>query len=397
MSSKFWHRVVGCACAVLVAGGIAACGSSSKSSTSSASAPASGTSSATSSASSGTGTTSGGSSSAAATVKADMKLPTGINITTPLKSKPATGKTIVFLRCSQPVCAGFEQGLTPAAKALGWTLKSVPFQPTPEASNQALLLAVQQHPDGIFMTGLDAATIQGGLAAAQKAHIPVVDGYDLNPAKPPIIANVANGPSGNTFSPTAIANDIAADNNCSGDTALFTIPTYPILTYGTATIKAELTKLCPDMKITVVDAQATDVGTKLPAQVTSELQSNPNIKYAAFAFGDMTLGVSAALKAAGISAKLFGYGAAEPTNVQNIAAGTEDGEGAYGIPYGGYRAMDAFARNFEGMSTAIDTSAKNPGTLYTPDNAKTVTGWSNMAVAPNMPQLFYKLWHVSGS
>jgi ribose transport system substrate-binding protein len=325
-----------------------------------------------------------------------MKLPTGINITTPLKSKPATGKTIIFLRCSQPVCAGFEQGLTPAAKALGWTLKSVPFQPTPEASNQALLLAVQQHPAGIFETGLDAATIQGGLAAAKSAHIPVVAGYDLNPVKAPIIANVANGPSGNSFSPKAIANDIAADNNCSGDTALFSIPTYPILVYGTATIKAELAKLCPDMKVSVIQAQATDVGTKLPAQVTSELQSNPNIKYAAFAFGDMTLGVSAALKAAGISAKLFGYGAAEPTNVQNIAAGTEDGEGAYGIPYGGFRAMDAFARDFEGMSTAIDTSALNPGTLYTPDNAKNVTGWSNMAVAPNMPQLFYKLWHVSG-
>jgi ribose transport system substrate-binding protein len=325
-----------------------------------------------------------------------MKLPTGINITTPLKSKPPTGKTIIFLRCSQPVCAGFEQGLTPAAKALGWNLKSVPFQPTPEAENQALLLAVQQHPSGIFMTGLDAATIQGGLAAALKAHIPVVDGYTLNPAKPPIIANVANGPSGNSFSPTAIANDIAADNNCSGDTALFSIPTYPILVYGTATIKAQLTKLCPKMKITTIQAQATDVGTKLPGEVTSELQSNPNIKYAAFAFGDMTLGVSAALKAAGISAKLFGYGAAEPTNVQNIAAGTEDGEGGYGIPYGGYRAMDALARYFEGMSTAIDTSAPNPGTLYTPANAKTVTGWSNMAVAPNMPQLFYKLWHVSG-
>jgi ribose transport system substrate-binding protein len=396
MRSTFWHRVVGCACAVLVAGGIAACGSSSKSSTSSASGGGAATSSATSSASSGTGTTGGGSSSAAAAVKTYMKVPTGINITTPLKSKPPAGKTIIFLRCSQPVCAGFEQGLTPAAKALGWTLKSVPFQPTPEASNQALLLAVQQHPSGIFMTGLDAATIQGGLAAAQKAHIPVVDGYTLNPAKPPIIANVANGPSGNSFSPKAIANYIAADNKCSGDTALFSIPTYPILVYGTATIKAELAKLCPDMKVTTVQAQATDVGTKLPAEVVSELQSNPNIKYAAFAFGDMTLGVSAALKAAGVSAKLYGYGAAEPTNVQNIAAGTEDGEGGYGIPYGGYRAMDAFARDFEGMSTAIDTSAPNPGTLYTPANAKTVTGWSNMAVAPNMPQQFYKLWHVGG-
>ncbi len=325
-----------------------------------------------------------------------MKTPTSINITTPLKSKPPTGKTITFLRCSQPVCAGFEQGLTPAAKALGWTLKNIAFQPTPEAENQAMTLAVQGHPSGIFMTGLSAAAIASGLQAAKAAHIPVVDGYTTNPAVAPIIANVANGPSGNSFSPTAIANYIASDNGCKGDTALFTINTYPILVYGTSVIKAALAKLCPSMKVSVIDAQATDVGTKLPSEVVSELQANPSIKYAGFAFGDMTLGVSAALKAAGISAKLYGYGAAEPDNIENVAAGTEDGEAGYGIPYGGYRAMDAFARYFEGMPTTIDTSALNPGQLFTPANAKGVTSWSKLAVAPNMPQQFYKLWHVSG-
>jgi ribose transport system substrate-binding protein len=325
-----------------------------------------------------------------------MKSPTSINVTIPLKSKPPTGKTITFLRCSQPVCAGFEQGLTPAAKALGWTVKNIGFQPTPEASNQALTLAVQGHPSGIFMTGLDKAAIASGLAAAKAAHIPVVDGYTVNPAVAPIIANVANGPSGNSFSPTAIANYIAADNGCSGDTAVFTINTYPILVFGTATIKAALAKLCPSMKVSEIDAQATDVGTKLPSEVVSELQSNPNIKYAAFAFGDMTLGVPAAMKAAGVSAKLFGYGAAEPPNIENVASGAETAEGGYGIPYGGYRAMDAFARYFEGMPTTIDTSALNPGQLFTSANAKGVTSWSNLAVAPDMPQQWYKLWHVSG-
>lgn len=394
MSNKLWQRAAGCACAVLIAGGIAACGGSSSKTTSS---PASGGSTGTST-SSGTGTSGSGSSSgAAAAVTAALKRPTSINISTPLKKKPPTGKTIIFLRCSQPVCAGFEQGLAPAAKALGWKLANVGFQPTPEAEVQAIDNAVSQHPDGIFMTGLARSAIQSGLAKAQAAHIPMVDGYTTNAATPPIIANVANGPSGNSANPKSVANYIAAQNNCSGNTAVFNIPNYPILTFGTQVMTSTLKKLCPKMQVTVHNAQATDVGTSLPGQIVSVLQRDPSIKYVAYAFGDMALGVPQAMKAAGVTADLLGFGAGEPTNVENVAKGEETAETGTGIPYGGYRAMDAFARYFEGMSTKIDTSAINPGQLFDKTNASGVTSWSQVATAPDMPQQFYKLWHVSGS
>jgi ribose transport system substrate-binding protein len=401
MSSKLWHRVIGCACAALIAGGIAACGSSSSKSSSTSS----GGGGSSTSASTGTGTSGGGSSTsgggsssgAAATVTAALKRPTSINITTPLKSKPPTGKKIIFLRCSQPVCAGFEQGLAPAAKALGWTLTNVGFQPTPEAEVQAIDNAVSQHPAGIFMTGLARSAIESGLKQAQAAHIPVVDGYTTNAAAAPIIANVANGPSGNSSGPKDIANYIANINNCSGNTAVFNIPTYPILNFGTTVMTGTLKKLCPKMTITVHNAQATDVGTSLPSQIVSVLQRDPSIKYVAYSFGDMALGVPQAMKAAGVSADLLGFGAGEPTNVENVAKGEETAESGYGIPYGGYRAMDAFARYFEGMSTKIDTTAINPGQLFDKTNASGVNSWTDVAVAPNMPQQFYKLWHVSGS
>lgn len=378
MSSKLWQRAWMCACATMAAGAIAACGSSGKSN----------------SGSSGGGSgSSSGNSAAAKAVAAAEKRPTTIGIKIPLKHKPPTGKTIDFLRCSQPVCAGYEQGLQPAAKALGWRVNSIPFQPTPEAQVAAIQQAVRQHPDGIYMTGLDRATIASALAQAQAAHIPVVDGYTVNAVKPPIIANVADGPR-NRFAPKAMANFVAADNGCGGDTDVFNIKTYPILNYSTHTFIPTLKKLCPNMKVSEVDVQATDVGTKIPADVTGELQRNPNVKYVAFAFGDMALGVPAAMKAAGVDAKVVAFGAGEPGNVENVAKGQENAETAYGIPYGAWRAMDAFARDFEGMSVKTDTTAPNPGQLFAKSNAGPVTGWGNMAVATDMPQQFMKLWHL---
>ena len=389
MSSTKWQRVVACACMALAAVFIAACGSSSKSSSSgTTSAAAAGTSS-TSGSSSGS---SGGSAGASATA-ADEKTPSTIGITVPLKSKPPTGKVIDFLRCSQPVCAGYLQGLTPAAKALGWTLKSVTFQPTPEAEVAAIEQAVRTKPAGIYVTGLDQAVIASALAQAKAAKVPVVDGYDLNTVTPPIIANVANG-TANNFAPQAAADYIASDSKCSGDTAVYNIKTYPILDYTTKRLIPALKKLCPSMKVTEVDVQATDVGTKIPSEVTSTLQQNPNTKYVAFAFGDMALGVPAAMKSAGVNAKIVGFGAGGPTNVQNVAGGSEAAETAYGITYGAWRAMDAFARYDEGMSVKIDTTAPNPGELFVKSNAGSVKGWTTMAVAPDMPQQFEKLWHL---
>jgi hypothetical protein len=126
----------------------------------------------------------------AAAIRKLEKSPTSIAISTPLPRKPPTGKHIIFLDCSQPTCPPFLLGLKPAAAALGWTVSNISFQPTPEAEVAALGAAIQQKPDGIFVTGLARAVIQSALSQAQAAHIPVVDGYTTNAVKAQIIARV---------------------------------------------------------------------------------------------------------------------------------------------------------------------------------------------------------------
>jgi ribose transport system substrate-binding protein len=377
------HRGIWCVAAALTAIVIAGCGSSSSSSTSSSG--------------SSTSASSGSSSNpqlaeAKKLAAAGQKAPSSIVVDKPLSKKPPAGKRIIFLRCSQPVCQGFQQGLAPAAKALGWNMKYQPFESTPEGIQSAMTAAIKARPDGIFETGIDYAILKSVLPAAQKAGIPIVSGYEPTAPSPPIIANVADGPR-NQLAPKLAADWIAADSNGKAHVAVFSIKVFPILTYTTKAFTAELKRVCPDCSVKEIDQQVTDVGTKIPANAVSNLQRDPKLDYLAFAFGDMSNGVPAALKAAGLNAKIIGYGAGSPSNLANVAKGIEAAETAYSIPYGGWRALDAFARKFVGDDPSIDTTSVNPGQIFTKANAPSGTSW-DYSVAPDYQAEFKKLWHV---
>src|SRR5579871_6243805 len=154
---------------------------------------------------------------AKAYIKSISGTPKSIDITTPLKKKPPKGKTIVFLVCSQPVCQGFQDGLNPAAKALGWKMKYIAFPPTAAGEVAAFNQAISLHPDAIASTGLLRATIEAPYKTAQADHIPIATGYATDAPAPPVIANVADGPHGNAPTPKAIADYIAVKSNCKAD------------------------------------------------------------------------------------------------------------------------------------------------------------------------------------
>src|SRR5439155_630513 len=96
------------------------------------------------------------------------------------------------------------------------------------------------------------------------------------------------------------------------------VAAYPILGEFVKGFKAAMTAWCPSCKVTDVDQQATDVGTKTPQSVVSTFQRDPKLGYAIFSFGDLTIGVDAALKSAGLS------------KVKGIAGTTEVVTGAAG-------------------------------------------------------------------
>lgn len=110
----------------------------------------------------------------------------------PDKSSPsiAKNKKILIIDCTAKGlgCVLQGEGAAQAAKALGWTSKTVDGQGLSSVQNSEILQAVAEHYNGIYMNVIDSNSVESGLAAARKAHIPVVSSLSANP--------VGNGAAG---------------------------------------------------------------------------------------------------------------------------------------------------------------------------------------------------------
>ena len=128
---------------IAAAAALAACGSSSSSS-SSASTSGSGATGTSSSSNAGVAT-------AAAELKQYQATPTQITITTPLKSAPPTGKTVVMLGTSDPSNAIIQHSVQELAGMVGWHYSLVTYDPAnPATFGAAVDTALSKHADYLF-------------------------------------------------------------------------------------------------------------------------------------------------------------------------------------------------------------------------------------------------------
>ena len=131
------------AAALVVAAALAACGSSTSSTSSSAGASTT-----------VSGAASGGVATAEAALKQWEAAPTKINITTPLKSAPPAGKTVVFLGTNQPQVTLVGQTMATLAALAHWNYSTVTYDPAnPATFTSAVETALTKHANYIAETG----------------------------------------------------------------------------------------------------------------------------------------------------------------------------------------------------------------------------------------------------
>src|SRR6516162_2827412 len=122
---------------------------------------------------SSTGGASAGASAGVAAAKAYqqqfLNTPTSIGISTPLKSKPASGKLLVGLDSGLGSAKVLAQYWAQAAADAGWTYKDLISGSTSSTQQSAMNSAIQLNPAGILTSGIPNSTIQTQLTlAAQK-------------------------------------------------------------------------------------------------------------------------------------------------------------------------------------------------------------------------------------
>ena len=315
----------------------------------------------------------------------------------PLSKKPPTGKYVISLETPQPVSMQKDEAIAQAAALLGWKYQRIPIGTEANASQAAFELALQRNPSAVHFSGTPAGQVEAQLKMAQQQGAIAISDSTTDTAAPPVISASLDSSAQVEKWGEMTGAYVVAQSKAPTTIAVFTISAYPILQVYTNSFRDTVMKYCPACHVNVVDQAVTDLGTRTPQSVVSTVQRSPQTKWVIFSFGDLSLGVPAALQAAGLTQQVkIGGETPSAANLQALRNGTQAVWAGFATSILGWRVVDMLARQFVGDSLAPANSALLPTQLLTPANigqAKFDSGGYYVGVADYQAQ-FEKLWHV---
>lgn len=359
-------RHTGVLLAVMATLVLAACSSSSSSS--------SGTASSGSSSSSSSGLSSAdqaGLAKAEALVASQSQRPTTITDTTKVTKPIPKGLTIDFIPCGSPECTLEGNIVKQAAAAVGWNTVILSNDGTPQGDKAAFTQAVRNKAAAILYTAIPASTFSS-LLPQLKANGTFISTCCVTDAVGPstgigyaidIPAQV--GPVGGSQ-----AAWVAANSKDTADSVFVNIPAFAILASQATDYKAGMATYCPTCKVDEMDVALANLATA-PSTIVSYLRAHPSVDYVIASTDAITIGLPAAIKAAGLNnVKIVGQGAT-PTNIQYLHSGQEAADVAFPYYEVMYAMVNAAIQDKAGMTVA--PSVAPPAWLLTPQNAPNTT------------------------
>jgi ribose transport system substrate-binding protein len=315
----------------------------------------------------------------------------------PLTKKPPTGKYVISLETPQPVSMQKDEAIAQAAALLGWKYQRIPIGTEANASQAAFELALQRNPSAVHFSGTPAGQVEAQLKMAQQQGAIAISDSTTDTAAPPVISASLDSSAQVKQWGDMTGAYVVAQSKAPTTIAVFTISAYPILQVYTNSFRDTVMKYCPACHVNVVDQAVTDLGTRTPQSVVSTVQRSPQTKWVIFSFGDLSLGVPAALQAAGLTQQVkIGGETPSAANMQALRNGTQAVWAGFATSILGWRVVDMLARQFVGDSLAPANSELLPTQLLTPGNigqAKFDGGGYYVGVTDYQAQ-FEKLCHV---
>jgi len=341
---------------------------------------------------SSSGSASGGGSTAGADKVAAQfaQRPTKIPVTQPVGKAIPSGKRIDFINCGVTSCTILYNNLVQAAKTVGWTVKQINTQGTPETVQAAWKQAVNDRPDAVIASGFPREVFAKQLKQLQALKIPVLEastaeveggGIDL----------VLNGPKEMSPIGQVLAAWIAKDSGAKAHTLYVDLPNFTILKPVHDYFARYYNQYCAGCKVDTLDVPVTAIGKDVPDRVVSYLRAHPDINYVAYSLGALNVGVPAALRQAGLANKvktIVDVGDAE--NYQYIASGQTQAATSFRNVESPWGWVDALARKFTGQSIAVDRKAKLPLMLITKDNL--ISTSAEFPMVADYQQQWKQLW-----
>jgi ribose transport system substrate-binding protein len=342
------------------------------------------------------GSASNGSSGNAAADKAAAQWaqrPTQIPVTKPVGKPIPSGKRIDFINCGVSNCTELYKNLAQAAKTVGWTVKQINTQGTPETVQAAWKQAVNDRPDAVIASGFPRSVFARQLKQLQALKIPVLEGA-TDDVEGDGIDLILNGPQDLAPEGQILASWLAKDSGGKAHTLYVDLPNFGILKPVRQYTKQYLSQWCKDCKLDTLDIPVTAIGKDVPDRIVSYLRAHPDIDHVAYSLGVLNVGVPAALRQAGLANKvkiIVNVGDAE--NYQYISSGQTQAAMAFSNLEQPWVWVDALARHFTGQSMDVDRQAKLPFMLITKDNL--ISTEANFPLVADYQQQWKKLWGVS--
>ncbi len=318
--------------------------------------------------------------------------PATISVTEPVGKAIPKGKKIDFILCGVQSCKDLADFFTEAAKELGWQVKQITTQGTPESVQAAYEQAVRDKPDAVVASGFPRAVYAKQLAQLKAAGIPVIQS-NADDVTGDGISLLKNGPKDVGVQGEMLASWVVSNSGAKADTVYFDLPAYTILKPVKDSFAAKYKKWCEGCALDNVDVPITAVGKDMPDRVVSYLRSHPKVTHVVFSLGLLNVGVPAALKTAGITGKHIVVNVGDAQNYQYIQSGLTDGAMALNSHETAWLQADALARHFTGQPMAVDQKAALPNMLVTKENLPSVDG--DFPIVEDYEKQFKALWGLS--
>ncbi|MFI9753492.1 sugar ABC transporter substrate-binding protein [Streptomyces collinus] len=318
--------------------------------------------------------------------------PDTISVTRPVGKKIPKGKKIDFILCGVQSCKDLAGFFTEAAGELGWQVKQIATQGTPESVQAAYEQALRDKPDAVVASGFPRAVYAKQLARLEAAGIPVIQS-NADEVVGDGVSLLKNGPKDVGIQGRMLASWVVTNSGAKANTVYFDLPAYTILKPVKDSFAATYKEWCEGCALDNVDVPITAVGKDMPDRVVSYLRSHPKVTHVVFSLGLLNVGVPAALKTAGITGKRVVVNVGDAQNYQYIQSGLTDGAMALNSHETAWLQVDALARHFTGQSMAVDQKAALPNMLVTKDNLPSADG--DFPIVEDYQAQFKALWGLS--
>jgi ABC-type sugar transport system substrate-binding protein len=320
--------------------------------------------------------------------------PGKIGPTVPIKGEIPKGLKLVYIKCSDPSCVSIEASLKEAASELGWSVESIPADPTPESIQEAFDEAVRRAPDAVLTNGFATEQYPRQAKELNRLGIPIISGAGTDPSsydpKKGVTLQLLRYEEIQQAA-ALLAKKAVVDIGGEGTIGTVLLTGYPSVKYNVEAFEDEVKKICSDCKVKQISVQPTAIGKDAPAQLTNFLRANPDVKALYFGYDGTAIGFASALKGAGVDAPLTYAWAPNETGIQDLQTGARSAAIPLGYHETGWQFADAVARLNSGGDVK-DSQPWQPFVIWSNDFDNVPEDANNPPIIPDYQEQFKALW-----